>query len=166
MASEVRGIQKILDKWRGAIKSKKRMIISLEEIMQQKIDSLKPWIFPETEPLDGWARRRFRYDTARNRTWVDPDWSPIGVGDTWGGEDMSCFFRCTARLPERFKGRKVALKLYFGGDGLLRISGQAYHGLDPFRDAVFVTDCARGPMGLRELTSYKFVVRGEGQVRG
>ena len=25
---------------------------------------------------------------------------------------------------------------------------------------------ARGPMGLRELTSYKFVVRGEGQVRG
>jgi glutamate-5-semialdehyde dehydrogenase len=25
---------------------------------------------------------------------------------------------------------------------------------------------ARGPMGLRELTSYKFVVRGSGQVRG
>ena len=25
---------------------------------------------------------------------------------------------------------------------------------------------ARGPMGLRELTSYKYVVRGEGQVRG
>ena len=25
---------------------------------------------------------------------------------------------------------------------------------------------ARGPMGLRELTSYKFVVRGDGQVRG
>lgn len=25
---------------------------------------------------------------------------------------------------------------------------------------------ARGPMGLRELTSYKYIVRGNGQVRG
>ena len=25
---------------------------------------------------------------------------------------------------------------------------------------------ARGPMGLRELTSYKFIIRGNGQVRG
>ena len=25
---------------------------------------------------------------------------------------------------------------------------------------------ARGPMGLRELTSYKFVIRGSGQIRG
>ena len=166
MASEARGIQKILDKWRGAIKSKKRMIISLEEIMQQKIDSLKPWIFPETEPLDGWTHRRFRYDTDHNRTWVDPDWSPIGVGDTWGGEDMSCFFRCNARLPERFKGQKVALKLYFGGDGLLRIDGQPYHGLDPFRDAVFVADCARGDEAYDlEVESYIMWHFGEGTVK-
>lgn len=126
------------------IKSKKRMIISIEEIMDQKIKSLKPWIFHDTEPLDGWTYRQFIYKGEKPREWIDRDWKPIKPGDTWGGPDVSALFRCRAKMPVRFKGRKVALKLYFNGDGLLRVNGRPYHGLDPFRDAVFMADRARG----------------------
>ena len=66
-----RGIEKILDKWRGLIKSKKRMIISLEEIIQAKIQSIRPWIVTDREPLDGWQHRHFRYDRHGNRTWEE-----------------------------------------------------------------------------------------------
>ena len=138
------GVEKILEKWRGLIKSKKRMIISLEEIMQQKIESLRPWIYPETEPLDGWQFRQFKYTNKQQRIWVDDAWRPIGVGQTWGGPDMSAYFRCKAALPQRFAGKKVALKVYFSGDGLLRVNGRAYHGLDPFRDTVLMAECAQG----------------------
>jgi len=129
---ETKGLEKILDKWRGLIKSKKRAIITFEEIIQGRIESLRPWIFPETETLDGWTLRQFKYDYRGKRTFVDDKWRPIDVGDVWGGPDMSAFFRCKARIPEKFKGKSVALKLYFGGDGLLRVDGKAFHGLDPF----------------------------------
>jgi len=137
------GLEKILDKWRGLIKSKKRAIISFEEIIQARIESIRPWIFPETEPLGGWTHRPFKYDHKGQREFLG-DWRPINVGDTWGGPDMSAYFRCHAQMPEQFKGRKVAMKLYFSGDGLLRVDGKAFHGLDPFRDTVFMTDSARG----------------------
>ena len=137
-------IEHIVDKWRGMIKGRKRVIISLEEIMEQKIQSLRPWIFHDTEPLEGWTYRQFIYSGKNPRRWIDDDWRPIELGDTWGGENVSALFRCRAEMPERFRGRKVALRLYFQGDGLLRVNGRPYHGLDPFRDAVFMTDNAQG----------------------
>ena len=138
--TETRGIEQILDKWRGIIKSSKRMIISLEEIIQQKIESLRPWACADREPLEGWTFRQFQYDRHRNRTWTDPDWRPIRVGETWGGPDVSAYFRRQGpHAPRASPARKSRCKLYFSGDGLLRVNGQAFHGLDPFRDTVFMS---------------------------
>jgi len=164
---QTRGIEHILDKWRGLIKSKKRMIISLEEIIQAKIESLRPWIIEDREPLSGWQHRHFRYDRHSERTWMDDEWRPIAVGDTWGGTDMSCYFRLDgARIPERFKGRQVALRAYFSGDGLLRVNGKAYHGMDPFRDLVTMTGCAIGGESYDlEVESYIAWHFGEGTVK-
>jgi len=160
------GVEQILDKWRGLIKSKKRAIISFEEILRDRIESIRPWIFPDTVPLEGWSFRPFRYTHAAQREFVGDAWQPIEVGRTWGGPDMSALFRCRARLPERFRGKKVALKVYFGGDGLLRVGGKAYHGLDPFRDTVFMADCASGAEEYDlEVESYVMWHFGEGTVK-
>ena len=69
---------------------------------------------------------------------------PLHVGETWGGPDMSALFRCRARMPAQFAGKKVVLKIYFGGDGLLSLNGKPYHGLDPFRDTVPLSERASG----------------------
>ena len=161
-----RGVENILSKWRGLIKSKKRAIISFEEIIQARIESLRQWIYPDSEPLDGWTFRQFRYDHTGVRTFIDDDWRPISVGDTWGGPDMSAFFRCHGRIPERFIGKPVVLKVYFSGDGLLRVNGNAYHGLDPFRDTVVMTNEARGDEEYDfEVESYIMWHFGEGTVK-
>lgn len=138
------GIDVILDRWRTEIKGKQRRIISFEETVDIKINSIKARIFSETSPVDGWEFREFNYTRHRERIYKDAEWRPIKVGQTWGGPDTSAMFRCRARIPAKFAGQRVVLKLYLGGDGLLSIDGIPYHGLDPFRDTVPLTDCATG----------------------
>ena len=143
MASRTSGMDEILRRWRDEIKLKQRRIISFEETVAIKIQSIKALIHPDTEPLDGWECREFIYTRKRERRFTS-DWRPIAVGQTWGQPDGSALFRCAAAMPKRCAGRKVALKIYFGGDGLLSIGGRPYHGLDPFRDTVLLAPSARG----------------------
>lgn len=160
------GIDAILGRWRIEIKGKQRRIISFGETVDIKIAALKRQIFPETVPLGGWEIREFRYTRHRERVFKDKDWRPIRQGETWGGPDTSALFRCNAKMPESFKGKRVVLKLYFGGDGLLSLNGTPYHGLDPFRDTVPLTDCATGNEEYRfEAESYIFWHFGESEVK-
>lgn len=144
MANTPTGLDEILVRWRNIVKDKKRQIITPDETIAMKIASLKHWIHPDTEPLDGWEFRQFNYTRHGERVYEDETWRPIHVGATWGGPDMSAEFRCKGTMPGRFKGRKVALKVYFSGDGLLSVNGVPYQGLDPFRDTVMLTERAAG----------------------
>ena len=142
--SKQKGMDEILQRWRKEIKGKMRRIISFEETVEIKINSLKAWIYPETETLDGWEYRPFKYTIHRERIFDAGDWRPIATGQKWGGPDGSALFRCSARMPARFKDKKVVLKVYFGGDGLLSLNGKPFQGLDPFRDTVYLTEKAVG----------------------
>jgi len=139
-----KGLDEILKRWRQIVMDKKRQIITPEEVIAQKVGFLKDWIFSDAEPLDSWEIREFKYTRKRERIYTDREWRPIRVGQTWGGADMSAHFRCSTSVPERFAGKKVVLKVYFDGDGLLTVNGVPYHGLDPFRDTVLLADKAKG----------------------
>jgi len=166
MANTSSGVEEILSRWRDEIKKKQRRIISFEETVDIKIKALKLWIYPDIEPLTGWECREFHYTRQRERLFTEESWRPIEVGGSWGGPDRSAYFRCSAALPARFAGQKVALKVYFGGDGLLSVNGKPYHGLDPFRDAVLLTDCARGDEHYDfDVESYIFWHFGESEVK-
>ena len=166
MADKQSGVDEILLRWRDEIKKKQRRIISFEETVEIKIKALKSWIYPETAPLTGWECREFHYTRQREREFVDDAWRPIGVGETWGGPDMSAFFRCRAQLPAHFAGKKVVLKVYFGGDGLLSLNGKPYHGLDPFRDTVPLCERATGEETFDfAVESYIFWHFGESEVK-
>ena len=130
--------------WRSRVARKKRKIISFEETVQLKIASLKRWIYSDREPLHDWEVRHFLYGADRSRKPVDAGWKTIKVGETWGGDGMSAWFRRTVRVPERFAGKPVDLGIYLGGDSLLSVNGVPHHGLDPFRDAVPLLRPARG----------------------
>ncbi len=165
-SGKARGVDQILQRWRKEIKGKSRRIISFEETVALKIESIKNRIYYDFEPVAGWTVRQFNFTSKRERAWVDDDFRPIHVGDTWGGPDMSALFRCTAVMPERFAGKKVALKVYFGGDGLLSVNGTPYHGLDPFRDTVILSGAAEpGTKYDFEVESFIFWHFGEGEIK-
>jgi alpha-mannosidase len=166
MADKESGIDEILRRWRVEIKAKQRRIISFEETAEIKINFLRKLIHPLTAPLEGWQFREFIYTRHREKNFKDQDWRPIAVGQHWGGPDCSALFRCRATLPPAFKGRKVALKIYVGGDGLLFLGGKPYHGLDPFRDTVPLTPKAKGGETFDfEIESYIFWHFGESEVK-
>jgi alpha-mannosidase len=144
MAKKISGVEEILGRWRKEIMGKRRRIISFDETVEIKINALKASIVIDTEPLDTWEIRQFIFTRHRERQFIDEQWRPIRVGQKWGGPGMSAMFRCQAAMPPRFKGKKVALKVYFGGDSLLYLDGKPYHGLDPFRDTVPLTNRATG----------------------
>ena len=138
------GVDAILVRWKAAVKGKMRVHLRPRDAMHIKIESIKRLMYSDVEPLEGWEYRRFRYDRKRERHYLDDDWQAISVGEEWGGPDISAMFRCTGRIPQRFAGQKVVLKIYFGGDSLLYVNGLPYHGLDPFRDTVLLTKQAAG----------------------
>ncbi|MEI8138352.1 MAG: hypothetical protein WCI03_00635 [bacterium] len=113
MAKKVSGLDEILGRWRTEIKGKRRRIISFEETVDIKINSLNKLIFTDVEPLNGWEFKHFKYTRQRERIAIDDEWRPISVGERWGGPDMSAKFRCNGRMPARFKGKTVVLKVYF-----------------------------------------------------
>src|SRR5277367_2277642 len=115
MARKLSSVEQIVNRWREGIATKKRRIISFEETLQLKIESLRSWIYYDPEPLDTWEIRHFNYTNKCERIWVDPDFKPIKVGETWGGENMSAMFRTKAKLPARYKGKKIVLRIYFSG---------------------------------------------------
>ncbi len=164
--ANLNGMDQILTRWRDEVKRKQRRIISFDETVDIKIKSLKRWIAIRTEPVTGWEFREFCYTRHRERVYTNQEWRPISIGETWGGPDVSAEFRCNARMPQSFKGCKVALKIYFGGDGLLYIDGRPYHGLDPFRDTVSLTDCATGEETYQfTAESYIFWHFGESEIK-
>ncbi len=82
---------------------------------------------------------------------------------TYGSRHSECIVTDDYRAAQRFTDRVDSAAIYvnastrftdgfeFGFGAEIGISNQKLH--------------ARGPMGLEELTTYKYVVRGDGQIR-
>ncbi|MBP3359983.1 MAG: alpha-mannosidase [Clostridia bacterium] len=123
--------------------SKKRCRYSFEEITKIKIGELRQKIYKVIIPCEGWVKREAYYRGVNDYEYTESDYTPIAVGEHWGGHDLSCFFKNTIVIPENMDGEKVSLQIFLGGDSLLYVNGEPYQGLDPFRNAVILSDCAK-----------------------
>lgn len=130
-----------VERWRKNIKGKFRGIASFEERAQLRFEAIKARINPQRVPLSEWQFRSCHY-----RGWGDyeflEDWRTIQVGQTWGGPDISAFFKRQIVIPPELDGRKVALQIYVGGDSLVSVNGRPYHGLDLFRSEIPIAERA------------------------
>lgn len=152
MNSEARAI---MNRWRTTLKNAERRIINFEERVIQRLEDLLARTTTDREPLTNWHIRQVYFRGIDHYEDIDTTWRPLTVGDVWGGKDVSAFFRRDVTIPERMAGQRVLLRIYVGGDSLLRLDGVPYHGLDPFRNEVVLTDSAVGGETYQvELESY------------
>ena len=135
MSSEA-DINAAFRKWRDGIKRKFRGIAGFHDRAAMRFEVIEKAIFPERVTLDEWRCRRARHTNPGQYDWTDEDWWTLRIGEMWGEPKITGFFRRTIEIPEPFRGRKLALRIYVGGDGVMRINGTPYHGLDPFRYVV------------------------------
>jgi alpha-mannosidase len=76
----------------------------------------------------------------------DRDWADFQVGRTWGGYDITAWFRAWIDIPENWRGKKLGLQLVVGprdGGGstaetLLYVNGVPLQGLDIWHEEVWL----------------------------
>ena len=133
-----------VDDWRDATKGKQRGIFSFDDLVTVKLKTLKKRIYTDIESIPAWKMKECIYKGIDDYEYLYDEWKELNVGDRWGNNGWSAFFKNSFDMPARFKGKKVTLNVYFGGDSLLSLNGEPYQGLDPFRNSVFLTNCAEG----------------------
>ncbi|WP_216326693.1 alpha-mannosidase [Deinococcus aestuarii] len=57
---------------------------------------------------------------------------PISEGDPWPARALPVTLRFTVRVPREWRGQPVHIRLQPGGEGLLRVNGEAVGGLNPY----------------------------------
>ncbi len=137
-------VTEVVKNWRAAIKNKKRLIFSLNERAEIRLNTLKNQIYRQHYPVDTWQIRQCYFRDLGVYEYLDSDWRAIHVGDRWGGTDVTAFFRRQIEIPSDFGGQRVALRFYIGGDSLVSVDGVPFQGIDPFRDEVILAENARG----------------------
>ena len=134
----------IMNRWRTRWKHAERRPIRFEERIYLKLEAILQRTVTSRELLhDSWQIREVYYRDVDQYEDIDPDWRSIQVGDTWGGPDVSAFFRREISIPAHMAGQRIFLRIYVGGDSLLRLDGDAHHGLDPFRNTVLLVNNAQ-----------------------
>lgn len=130
--------------WRDAVKGKQRGIFSFDDVVAAKLKTLKKRTFTDIESIPPWKMKECIYKDIGEYEFFYDEWKEINVGERWGNNGWSAFFKNSFDMPARFAGKKVTLNVYFGGDSLLSLNGEPYQGLDPFRNTVLLTECAKG----------------------
>jgi len=135
-------IREVFAGWRLGIKKKFRGIADFHERAQMRFEVVLDAIFPKKVPLNEWQIRRAYHRGIDDYEWIDPDWWTIQVGENWGGPNYTAFFRRSAEVPDELAGERLVLRMFTRGDGLLKVNGKPYHGLDPFRYVVPLAESA------------------------
>lgn len=101
-------------------------------------------IFIDRVKLDGWRVRLADYTGPGAYTFRPGGEQVVNVGDVWGDVGTTAFFARTVRVPEEYGEDRAALLLQAGGEGLVRIGGRAYQGIDRNHRAVLLPGQASG----------------------
>ncbi|MBD3183965.1 alpha-mannosidase [Candidatus Poribacteria bacterium] len=71
-------------------------------------------------------------------------WKPFEIGSSWGGKDVTMWFKSEVVIPEDMARKKVALVVRPGGESLIYVNGKPCQGLDRNREEVVLLEKAEG----------------------
>lgn len=115
----------------------------LVDIIKKRLEEIQGCIIAHRTELKDWEIRKARH-LAPEKYEFTTDWKPIKVGEIWGYPGETVFFRNKIKIPTAWQGKRVALQLETGGEGLLYLNGKPYHGIDDNRSYILLTPAAQG----------------------
>ncbi len=133
----------VLRAWREGVRGKERRVFRLEERIELRMNAIERCMYTIRIQLDDWEIRRFHYRMPGDIDFIDPDWQPFKLGDRWGGEGISAYFRKSIAVPKEFDGKPITVRMFLGGDSLVSINGVPHHGMDIFRNEFLLTPSAK-----------------------
>jgi len=105
--------------------------------IERHIERLQTLTFHEVLQLDHWSYKRSRYNSPTSYQDMDQEWQSIKLGDTWGGPDVTAFFKRSLKIPQEYIGKDLYLDIDMdGGETQLSINDRMWQGLDCFRSLI------------------------------
>lgn len=112
------------------------------EKIKQRYDEIKPHVHSNVTPIEGVeVREVFGFEKIEDAL-KSPGFRPVKVGEMWGGEGKSGWFKIRFTLPESFKGKPAAAMIDIGFEGCVFIDGTPYCGVDKNHKEVLLSDKA------------------------
>ena len=125
------------------IKDKMRSAYSPQQWLGVQIENIRDYQIEKAVDIKDWFIREACYRGPGEYDWFDKDWKPFEIGNKWGGENFTAFFKTQLTIPMDFGGVYSVLLLKPGGEGLLNINGKPCAGLDSKHDIVFLSESAK-----------------------
>lgn len=117
----------------------------LIETMRNRVQEIGARVIVGEERLDGWRRRLANHRGPGTYDFLDDGATEIDVGDIWARQGQTAFLSRSVTIPPEWSGLKVGLELTTGGEGLLSVDGQPYHGVDDRRGYILLhSSCSGG----------------------
>ncbi|MDO4292523.1 MAG: alpha-mannosidase [Eubacteriales bacterium] len=124
----------------------------LEKIEKYVQEDIRPSRIREALELSEWryleTDMEERIDDAYTVEYDDSSWKPFRLWDTWGGYDRVAWFRTRVRIPEKLRGKTLALRLLPGprdggestAEGLLYVNGHPVQAVDIWHEEVLLEE--------------------------
>ncbi len=116
----------------------------LIDIINVRVDELRNRVVVKNIVLDGWESKNAKYIDPGEYEYFDQSWKVLNEGDIWARQGQTAFMRRTVTVPADWKGLRVALQMTTGGEGLLTLDGDPYHGVDDNRGYVLLSKSCNG----------------------
>lgn len=120
----------------------------LREIVGVRVRELREQIIREERTIGTWERQTAEYVAPAEYT-ITSDWHYCYLHGVWGNPGQTVYLRTEVSLPHEWRDGYVALRLRTGGEGLLRLDGHPYHGIDDNRDYIALPPATYGTGVLR-----------------
>lgn len=129
------------------------MAFTIEKIEHQ-LPEIRAAIYREAQPIPRFRMLQYPYsippeglevaalEAARAPDFDDSAWTDFAVGQTWGGYDITAWFRAVVTVPEAWRQAKVALRFLVGprdggkstAETLLYVNGAPLQGIDVWHE--------------------------------
>ncbi|MHB9038757.1 MAG: glycoside hydrolase family 38 N-terminal domain-containing protein, partial [Armatimonadota bacterium] len=116
---------------------------SLLNVVRVRVEEIASQIVAKETILNNWDIRHAKHLAPEQYEYTD-DWQTVNVGDIWARQGQTAFMKREITVPKDWVGARVGLQLMTGGEGLLRIDGKAFHGVDDNRGYILLTPSASG----------------------
>lgn len=105
--------------------------------IERHLQRVEAYMYTNLLTIDNWKYRTARLVNSGDYQFEEKSWKTIHLGDTWGGKDITAFFRKTIDIPDSLKGENLYFSVSMdGGETQLSINGRPWQGLDCYRSLV------------------------------
>ena len=116
----------------------------LIDVVGVRVEEIATQIIIKEDALNGWDIRHAKNPAPEKYEFFDAGYNTVNVGDIWARQGQTAFLNRNISIPSDWAGARVGLKIMTGGEGLLRIDGKAFHGVDDNRGYILLNASARG----------------------